>query len=232
MAEWILHRKDGIPVPVEVSARILDDGRWLGFVRDITERKSLHTALMETKRKYNALVETSADGFWVTGSKGDFIEVNDAYLNRSGYSREEFLNLHISDIEAAETNADTEAHIEKIIREGHDRFETWHRTKSGEIWPVEIVCTFYPFNGGTFMVFAVDISERKRAEQEIAIQQQQLAKLSQALHQAGEGIMITLPDSTIEFVNHSFSKITGYALEDAVGQKTSILKSEAQDVAI
>lgn len=37
--EWTLLRKDGFRLPVEVSAKILPDGRWQGLVRDITERK-------------------------------------------------------------------------------------------------------------------------------------------------------------------------------------------------
>ncbi|HET9450119.1 MAG TPA: ATP-binding protein [Aggregicoccus sp.] len=41
VAEWRLRRKDGTLVPVEVSAKILPDGRWQGFVRDITERRRL-----------------------------------------------------------------------------------------------------------------------------------------------------------------------------------------------
>jgi PAS domain S-box-containing protein len=37
--EWSLFRKDGTLLPVEVSAKILPDGRWQGLVRDISERK-------------------------------------------------------------------------------------------------------------------------------------------------------------------------------------------------
>ena len=44
-AEWTLKRKDGIFVPVEVSAHILPDGRWQAFVRDISERKRAEEAL-------------------------------------------------------------------------------------------------------------------------------------------------------------------------------------------
>ena len=40
VGEWRLRRKDGSYVPVEVSAKILDDGRWQGFVRDISRRKA------------------------------------------------------------------------------------------------------------------------------------------------------------------------------------------------
>ena len=39
VGEWTLRRKDGAPLPVEISAKILTDGHWLGFVRDISERK-------------------------------------------------------------------------------------------------------------------------------------------------------------------------------------------------
>ena len=34
--EWTLRRGDGTWVPVEISAKILSDGRWQGFVRDIS----------------------------------------------------------------------------------------------------------------------------------------------------------------------------------------------------
>ena len=41
VAEWSLRRKDGSYLPVEVSAKIFPDGRWQGFVRDISQRKEM-----------------------------------------------------------------------------------------------------------------------------------------------------------------------------------------------
>jgi PAS domain S-box-containing protein len=41
VAEWSLRRKDGVYLPVEVSAKIFPDGRWQGFVRDISQRKEM-----------------------------------------------------------------------------------------------------------------------------------------------------------------------------------------------
>jgi PAS domain S-box-containing protein len=41
ISEWKLRRSDGTFAPVEVSAKILPDGRWQGFVRDITEKKAV-----------------------------------------------------------------------------------------------------------------------------------------------------------------------------------------------
>jgi PAS domain S-box-containing protein len=45
VSEWALRCKDGTRVTAEVSATILPDGRWQGFVRDISERKRLEDAL-------------------------------------------------------------------------------------------------------------------------------------------------------------------------------------------
>jgi PAS domain S-box-containing protein len=65
VAEWRLRRKDGSFVPVEVSANILPDGRWLGFVRDISERQA-HEAEREAfiatveadRQRLRALLDT------------------------------------------------------------------------------------------------------------------------------------------------------------------------------
>ncbi len=57
---------------------------------------------------------------------------------------------------------------------------------------------------------------------------QQLRILSAAMQQAGEVVMITDPEGCIEYVNPSFSRVTGYASSEAVGEKISLLKSGEQ----
>ncbi len=47
-SEWSLQCKDGSYLPVEKSARILPDGRWQGFARDIRERRQVETKLRQT----------------------------------------------------------------------------------------------------------------------------------------------------------------------------------------
>jgi PAS domain S-box-containing protein len=57
--EWSLRRKDGTWLPVEVSAKILPDGQWQGFVRDISERKA-HEAEREA-----LLAESESERRWL-----------------------------------------------------------------------------------------------------------------------------------------------------------------------
>ena len=61
VSEWRLRRKDGTYVPVELNAKILADGRWQAFVRDITERKRAEDALRASEAKYSGLVSIAAD---------------------------------------------------------------------------------------------------------------------------------------------------------------------------
>lgn len=81
VAEWSLRCKDGSFLPVEVSARILSDGRWQGFVRDISERRraeqqlhlSMH-ALGERMKELRCLYGLSRLSALATGSVDDYLQ--------------------------------------------------------------------------------------------------------------------------------------------------------------
>ena len=131
---------------------------------DITERKRTELALAEKEAQYRAVIETAADGIWVVDDLGRLVVVNDSYARRSGYSREELQNMRIADLEVEESPEDIRVHMEMIKRDGGDLFETRHRAKNGEIWPVEINASYSASTGGLRTVFLRDITERKRAE--------------------------------------------------------------------
>ena len=63
-----------------------------------------------------------------------------------------------------------------------------------------------------------DITERKRIEQEHT-------RLAAALESAGEAVLITDTDGTIQFVNPAFERLTGYSSDEAIGRNPRILKS-------
>ncbi len=130
----------------------------IGISRDITEDR-------QRDRSYRILIETSQDGFWRADMSGRLLEVNDAYVKSSGYSREELLSMRINDLDAEENPDETARRIERIIRTGGDLFETRHRRKDGSLWQVEISTSFVDLDGGTMFVFCRDVNERRRAEQ-------------------------------------------------------------------
>ena len=108
------------------------------------KRRQAEDSLRVREAEYRAVIETTADGFWIADAEGSLLEVNDAYVLQSGYSRAELLGMHISDLEAQEEPEETAAHIGRIIREGSDLFQSLHRRKDGTVWPVEVTVSYWP----------------------------------------------------------------------------------------
>ena len=102
-----------------------------GICLDITDRKANEFKLREKDTQFREAIETSIDGFLMLDHQGNVIEVNDAYARLSGYTREELMTMAITNLEARETQQQTLLHVQKIIQNGHDRFESLHLTKDG-----------------------------------------------------------------------------------------------------
>ncbi|OFX36138.1 MAG: hypothetical protein A2X08_03075 [Bacteroidetes bacterium GWA2_32_17] len=185
---------------------------------EIEEHKETENLLLESNERYETLIKTSLDGFWVVNTEGRILEVNDAYCLMLGCSREKLLTKHITDIEVIESEEKTREHIEKIIKQGWDRFKTKHRCADGKIIDVEISTVFIS-SQKIFLVFINDITQRKQAEKE-------LIKLNKAVESSSEIIFMTDKDGVITFINNEFTVVYGYRADEVVGKVTPrILKS-------
>ncbi len=135
--------------------------RWEWMLRTMVDGKK---ALATRERFLRTILQTTADGFWLLNDQGQVIEVNETYCRMSGYTREELLRLRIPDLEAVETPEQTATRIQRIIQNGSEIFETRHRRKDGSLYDVEVSVSYLPADGGRFICFCRDITERKRIE--------------------------------------------------------------------
>ena len=119
---------------------------------------------LDINKKITAILRSTLEGFWIVNNKAEIIEVNDTYLKMIGYQRDEFHNIKIFDVEAVENPEETAKHIEIIIKNGSDIFETKHKCKDGTIIIVEISVSYVDQNGGEFFCFIKDITTIKRNE--------------------------------------------------------------------
>ena len=131
-------------------------------------------ALQKNEERHRTILQTAMDGVCRLDKQGRFMEVNETYCRMSGYSEAELLTMSVKDVEAAETAAATSVHLQKVITEGSDRFESRHRHKNGGIIDLEISVQYKSAAKGEFVAFLRDISERKQAEDEHSRLQAQL----------------------------------------------------------
>ncbi len=219
--------KDGSLMPVELNARCFEvQGNTVFFsiVRDISERKTLEQELQDGLDIYQAAINTPALGFWAVDMQGRLLEVNEAYVQQSGYGRDELLQMGIPDLEALEKPEETGERIRQIIDEGYGRFRSLHRRKDGSIWPVEVVTTFSQLKGGRFFAFIEDISERVEAEGGLELASQVFETMDQA-------VVVTDANNRIVTLNPAATRITGYSLEEVRGYDPKVFSSGRQDAA-
>ncbi len=198
------------------------------------KRRQAENSLRDREAQYRAVIETTADGFWMSDAKGRLLEVNDAYVQSSGYSRTELLGMRISDLEAQEKPEETAAHIRRIILEGSDLFQSLHRRKDGTVWPVEVNTTYWPSAGGRFFCFLRDITDRKRAEDEIRSLNTSLelmvarrtAELESMLANATIGLAFYDRDFRFLRINHCLAQINGIPLDSHLGRSLRELLPE------
>jgi PAS domain S-box-containing protein len=161
------------PIILKDNTKIL-----AGYTLDNTEKIKVERALKESEEKYRKIIETTSKGFMLIDKTGKLIDVNPAYCDLSGYTKDELLNMCISDVEVVEKPEEIKLHIENVIQKGHERFESIHKRKNGTFYPVEVNTSYLPVNDGLFIGFINDITERKQSEKQLKKYIEELNRLN------------------------------------------------------
>jgi len=211
---------------VHYSPTFGPDGRVdsvIGLAIDISERMRAELALKQSESNYRALTENANVGILVN-YQGRHVFANPQLLEMLGYTADELHQTSIEDL----------VHPDEIVevrRKFQDRlagrpvpssYETVLLAKDGTSVPVEITATLTTWLGEPAgLVFLHDIRERIRSETE-------MRKLSSAIAQTADAVMITDRQGNIEYVNPAFETMTGYSRADVLGARSNILKSGRQ----
>lgn len=151
------------------ESRLLDEiALDISFALDSLEverqRVAGEEALKRREQDLETILATALDGFVVVDTQGRYLEVNDSYCRITGYTREELLHMRVSDVRCAGSREDIESHIQQIMQAGGGRFETLYSSKAGRLLHVEVSAAYQNIDGGRFVCFIHDITQRKLAE--------------------------------------------------------------------
>jgi PAS domain S-box-containing protein len=136
---------------------------------EITERKRAEQALREAEEQFRSLfVSTPLPTFLWDLETLQYLEVNDAAVSHSGYSRDELLRMRVTDLLPPEAAPGILSQMQVLRTQSRDRGQGRHRLKDGRVVEVEADAHALHFRGRRAVLGVVqDITERKRAEAEI-----------------------------------------------------------------
>ncbi len=144
------------------------DGRdvRLEVALDITERRRTEIKLKESEEKHRSMMEQSLDMVYLHDLEGNFLEVNQAAVSRTGYSREELLSMDVFDLHPEQSGRREILRQWQKWRPGQPAIlEMVHVDKEGREFPVEINTGKVCFGNREYILALVrDISERKQTE--------------------------------------------------------------------
>lgn len=231
-ASFVIVDAHGVEVPVADSAApILDDaGNTIGAVMVFRNRSNeieRQKQWVLSAKAYRALFNSIKGAAYVQDREGKFLDVNDGALAMYGYPREMFIGNTPAFLSAENLN-DMEAleqHIKDAFKGKNVQFEYWGKKANGEIFPKEVNLfkTLY-FEKEAIIAIAQDVSERKKAENELRISQERYRTLFDA---SPVGIILEDLNGIILEVNQTICKEYEYKPEELIGKSIELLVPES-----
>ena len=166
-------KRDGTEFDIEISGSnyyLNGEQFTVGMIRDISERKKVESAIMESEKKYKTLFESNTDGITIFALReneppSSILDMNPRAYLMLGYTKEEMLLMKPDDIEKDITWDKIEKRIIDLNTKGFSEFETILKHKNGYDVFVEIKVMIIDYNNQPALMNIVrDISGRRIAE--------------------------------------------------------------------
>ena len=179
------------------------------------------------KAYFQQLFENSPQGIVILGNDFTIKKVNNSFCQLFGYEPDELIGKNM-DLIIAPTGLYKEAYslTERAFQGEFVKKDVLRKVWDGSLRNFSVVA--YPIMNGNQQVgiYAIydDITKKKQYEKKLKL-------FASVLENNTEGVIITDCDNRITWVNHAFTSITGYTLQEVKGQNPSILKSGIQNKA-
>ncbi|MFQ5848233.1 MAG: PAS domain S-box protein [Candidatus Methylomirabilales bacterium] len=187
----------------------------------IPERGQTDEALQQAHRALQTLIHASPVGIIALDREGHIKTWNAAAEHMFGWSAHEVLDRPPPFVPEDKQGEFRALHARVLRGEAFTGLELHRQRKDGS--PIDVSLSTAPLRDAKddiigIMAVVADITERKRAEQQLGLQ-------STALESAANAILITDREGHISWVNPAFTHLTGYTAEEVLGQTPRLLRS-------
>ena len=194
--------------------------------RRLTELRSREDDLRRANQTLGALIAAAPEAI-VALDRNSLVRIwNPAAERMFGWTLDEVQGGPLPNIPAS--RAEEHALLLEVLAQGGRLagLETQRQRKDGSLFDVSLSAAALPSQGAgegdplapAIIAVLQDITARKRAETE-------KLRLSAAIEQSADAVIMSDPEGVIQYVNPSFSSLSGYSREEAIGRLTNLLKS-------
>lgn len=191
--------------------------------------------------------EVAADEVFIMKPDSQIVYVNHSACEKLGYDKAELIGKHVWEWDPLFPKEVWPGYYQELLEKQHLHFQTQHRKKSGQVFPVEIHVHLFEYQGETLsLAFVSDISDQHKAQKALLDHKRDLEKVIEMrtkelnktivnlqfykkILDKHSGISITDPAGNICYVNDLMLKPCGYSREELIGSNHRILKSGLQD---
>jgi len=212
----------------------LSSGEIVALYQDITERKQMEKALIESENLFRSIFETSPDPININRlDDGKFVLVNSKFLDLTGYRENEVVGRTALELDLWRDTKKRDVFFHQLLEEWQvNDFEAEFLTRDGRILTALVSAKLLPYeNKPHLLAVTKDITALKQIEQELIAAHGELAqrykvsseklketeiKYSALLEALLVGVYMCVEDDVI-FVNNQFGQIFGYDKEEILG---------------
>src|SRR4030095_12164441 len=185
------------------AARIGAELERMRTEKDLQKKKEDLRKRLNEIELYDTTVKNLREQVYWLDKEGKLIRVNEAVSRQTGYSNDELKVMTVFDINPTLTKEEWEAHWIETKELGHQLLETQHKTKSGELYPVEVTNNFLEHDGHEYFCSTVRDIRKRKMEEEL------LRTVSEATSGVvGEDFLIELATHITMTLNMRYALIT------------------------
>jgi PAS domain S-box-containing protein len=134
--------------------------------------------LAASQQRSRLLFELAPEGVSIMSNEGRLLEVNVSFAKMHGYTPAELLAMSVEDLDTPESRQDLAQRLQRILSGEYLTFEVNHHHKDGHVFPLEVSSSLIVVQGQILIQsFHRDISERRRAEEELGQHRDHLEEL-------------------------------------------------------
>ncbi|MFN4082466.1 MAG: PAS domain S-box protein [Bacteroidia bacterium] len=211
-------KKDGTKFPVEANVKYVNiDGKEMivAAIRDISERKKIQKEILDKSQILNAILNNLPVILYRLNQDGVFTQIIGKGLYRVGLNQNQLVGLKATDVYNEKDYPILNSHLKKALSSKTPEYFLSEGEDENGKWYYDNFTLIDETSEGHIIGFALDVTERKKAEELVQKSEERFRLLVQ---NATDITTILNADGTVVYESPSFYRLLGYSEEEIIGK--------------